>query len=316
MVRIKIEGEYIDIDIREELEQFEWNSATWTDVKLVAASPFRYDRTPSFFVDLTSGGWADSGAYDTEWESGNLAKLLSFLRNETYEETCEYLIEVYGVRKELSGRIKLPTVRIRERRPRIVLDNSILRNYRYYNSYLESRAISPRVAKFMRAGYSPSQRAITLPWFHPDGTLANIKFRKTCGKTFWYYKGGSPIRTLIYGIDKVYRHDLCEVVVCEAEIDALSWWTAKRPAIAVGGTSVTETQLNIIRKSPIETLILALDNDKPGTKLGDVLTKGLKGYVTIKQVRVPQRYKDANEALVDGVDLEKLPIQSYRSAGL
>src|SRR5699024_8339991 len=98
----------------------------------------------------------------------------------------------------------------------------------------------------------------------PDGKLANIKFRKVSGKLFWYEKGAAPVRTLVYGIDKVYKHELKEVVVCEAEIDALSWYSSGKPAIALGGTTVTEKQLEIIRKSPIEELTLAMDNDSPG----------------------------------------------------
>ena len=40
----------LDVDIRTELEAFPWIRPRWDSEKLIAASPFRYDRTPSFFV--------------------------------------------------------------------------------------------------------------------------------------------------------------------------------------------------------------------------------------------------------------------------
>ena len=96
MPHVKINGKYIDVDIVEELSAFDWTRPKWSEDKLIAASPFRYDSTPSFFVSLENGVWADSGAYDEDYASGNFTKLLAFLRDESYEETAEYLTDIYA----------------------------------------------------------------------------------------------------------------------------------------------------------------------------------------------------------------------------
>lgn len=310
---IKINGQHLDVDIRGELEQFEWIKPRWTSDKLIAASPFRYDSTPSFFVNLDgeyAGTWADSGAYDADYESGNFAKLLAFLRDETYEETVEYLFEMYGGPKlDESGKVSIPPVKLEESRRRIALSEEYLDPYRFRHPYLGKRGISEKVQRFMGVGYSKKDKAVTMPWRHPDGSLANVKFRKVYGKAFWYSKDAAPIRTLVYGIDKVYRHNLTEVVVCEAEIDAMSWMTDGKAAIAVGGTTVTKKQLDLIRKSPIERLIIARDNDKAGGKLGRKLFEGLNGYVELAEITIPSEFKDANDALVAGVKLDELPVK-------
>lgn len=302
---IRIQGVEVDVDIRGELEQFDWIKPKWTGNKLIAASPFRYDRTPSFFVNLETGGWKDSGAYDTDYESGNFAKLLAFLRNETYEETCEYLLELYAPKKVIEEYIKIPQVELKPPKRQIISED-ILKELAYRHPYLKRRGISEKVQRFMGVGYSKENKAVTMPWRHVDGSLANIKYRKVEGKAFWYQRNAVPIRTLVYGLDKVYRHNIREVIVCEAEIDAMSWMTCGKPAIAVGGTSVTQTQLDLIRRSPIENLIIAEDNDKAGGKLGRQLAEGLRGSVALYKVRIPSDYKDANEALVAGVDLGEL----------
>ena len=310
---IKISGVSLDVDIRTELEEFTWIRPRWTSDKLIAASPFRYDHTPSFMVNLDgdyAGTFVDSGAYDADFESGGFPKLLAFLRDETYEETVEYLLNMYGVSEDTSGQVTIPSVKLRPPKRRITLDSALLDELAYRSPYLEKRGISEKVQRFMGVGFSRRSNAVSMPWKHPDGTLANVKYRKTQGKTFWYEKGAAPIRTLVYGIDKIYRHSLSEVVVCEAEIDAMSWMEAGKPAIALGGTAVTQTQLDLIRKSPIERLVVAQDNDKAGGKLGRKLIEGMRGYVEVAEVALPSEYKDANEALVVGVKLDELPTKN------
>lgn len=307
MPQVKIFGRFIEVDIKEEIARFPWTKPKWSEEKLTAASPFRYESRPSFFVDLRNGGFHDSGAFDDDCESGSFVKLLSFLRDETYEETCEYLIKLYDVPTvDENGRVVIPSISLRKEKERVSLDESRLKPHQFRHQYLANRGINERTQRFMGVGYSKASRSITLPWRHPDGVLANIKYRKIQGKVFWYEQEAAPVKTLVYGIDKVHRHGLKTATVCDAEIDALSWYTSGIPAIALGGSAVTKEKLDIIRKSPIETLIVAMDNDKVGAKMRRQLAQGLQGYMTLKYVEYPAEYKDANESLVNSVDLSKL----------
>ena len=307
MANITVDGYPLDIDIRAELEEHPWHKPNWKAGKLLAASPFRDDRTPSFFVDLETGGWSDSGAYDTEYERGNLAKLLSFFRNETYEETVEYLVDTYGVgERKPEERIELSVPTLQSVQERKVFAPSYLEPYAYRNQYLNNRGIPEKIQRFMQVGYSRKEKAVVIPWHHPDGALANVKFRQIYGKLFWYARGGAPIHSLVYGIHKVYAKDIREAVICEAEIDALSWMTCGVFAVAIGGASISEKQLDILRRSPLEHVWIAMDNDSPGRKATSVLKRGLRGYVHVDSVEIPAPHKDANEALQAGVDLSRI----------
>src|SRR5699024_9967546 len=113
---IKIQGVEMDVDIRGELEEFSWVRQRWSESKLMAALPFRHDRVPSFTVTLYveyAGTFVDSGAYDADYESGNFPKLLAFLRDETYEETCDYLFEIYAPNEESKTRLEVPEVSLK-----------------------------------------------------------------------------------------------------------------------------------------------------------------------------------------------------------
>lgn len=286
----------LNFDVRRELEQFEWHRARWTHDKLIAASPFRYDKTPSFFVNLESGGWCDSGATDTEWTSGGITKLIAFLRNETYEETRDYLHAKYNPEWDgestLSLLVRLTNPSERKTQP---LDMAVLHPYRFRHPYLARRGISEEVQRRMSIGYCKRSRAVTIPWFLPDGRLANVKHRKVDSKVFWYYSGGWPLRSLLYGIDRVYKERTRQAVLVEGEIDAMYCMAAGWPAIAIGGSAFTDEKAELIARSPIERLIIATDNDEVGGKIREDVVARLGGAVTLEVAEIPCQYKDVNE---------------------
>lgn len=286
------------IDVESELREFEWVKPRWTADKLIAASPFRYDKTPSFMVRLQpygkypAGVWTDSGAYDEEWRSGNFVKLLSFLRNETYEETEEYLRTKYMVSADGDIAVAKPKLKVKRYRQPLDLTFS-----QAPVEYLKRRSISDQIQRMFGVGFDPKSNAVILPWRLPDGRLANVKYRKTYGKAFWYERSGWPIRELIYGMDLIYSRQIRRAAIVEAEIDAMSMWTAGIPAVAVGGASFNGYKRDIILRSPIEELIIATDNDKPGDRLRAEIERELGGLLRIGHKRFVG-VKDANEALI------------------
>ena len=296
MESLRIRGQDVAVDIRVELERFNWVRPKWSSDKLIAASPFRYDKTPSFFVNFTgeyTGCWGDSGAYDAEWASGNFTKLLSFLRNETYEETEEYLLGEYGW-TDVTETVTIRHVKLNIQRARQSLSADILAKHTEDFTYLSKRGISEDVQRQMGVLYDRERKAAVIPWNLPNGQLANVKYRTVYGKTFWYHKGGRPIRELVYGIENAQP----TTVICEAEIDALSWQTAGVAAIAVGGASFNGWKRDLIIRAPIEELIIATDNDKAGGKLRREIEEMMRGHVRVRQAYVRTDCKDANEALV------------------
>lgn len=298
----------MELDMRSELAVFPWTRATWTEDKLVAASPFRYDRTPSFYVWLRdnpvanakAGYWQDYGASDPEYQRGGPVKLLAFLRNETEEETREYLRWRYGYGGKVTAdpdelALDLSVTLLPPAEPYRPLDVRILDEYSAPHPYLSSRGISEDAQRMFRTGYSPRQRAVTIPWFNADGTLGNVKYRRVDEKTFWYVKGGRPIREMVYGLHIVYERNIRRAVLVEAEIDAMYLWTDGIPAVAVGGSAFGDVKAELLRKSPIEELRVATDNDEAGAKLKAQVFEKMAGYCELYDVEIPKEYKDVNE---------------------
>lgn len=288
------------IDVEAELREFDWIRPKWTYDKLIAASPFRYDRTPSFFVNLVErngfpeGTWSDSGAYDESYKSGGIVKLLAFLRNETYEETTEYLIAKYVELSE-STDYMLILPRLRNNYVSLPLSSSIIETG--LSPYLTRRKISEEVQSQAGVGKSRYYGFVAIPWYSPDGQLSNVKYRATRGKTFFYEKDARPIGKLVYGAN-LYNTSYDDLIVCEAEVDALSWRTVGVNAIAVGGVSFSKEQADIIRRMPFKRLIVAGDNDKAGHRFNAQVVRALRNERSLAVIDwTGVSSKDANEVL-------------------
>lgn len=301
MAIIKLRNQTIDVDIESELRQYEWTRPHWLHDRLQAASPMRYERNPSFFI-LTkearsgsgeiypAGTWSDQGADDPEWASGSLPKLLAFLRNETYEESVEYLLYRYGVAQ--AGERELLVPRLEIVKPITRISDAALSGLTTDYMYLNSRGISDEVQRQANVMYDKTRKAIAIPWYNASGHLVNVKYRRIDSKVFWYEKGAVPIRDLVYGIELASKI----TVICEAEIDAHSYREVGVAAIAVGGSSFSEAKRDIIRRSRIETLIIITDNDKAGAKLRKEIAESLRYVVKVRHGYI-EGAKDANEAL-------------------
>ncbi|MBM7600479.1 DNA primase [Virgibacillus halotolerans] len=308
MAIIKVRGHDVDVDIEAELREYDFgHRARWSSDKLVASSPFRVDKAPSFWISLDgdyAGVWGDSGALDDEYAGGNFAKLLGHLRNESQEAAEEYLLEEYGALYvvEQGEDIVLPTPTLRTKTQDKELPSSIVTQA--VSPYLITRGISADVQEEHGIGYSEQYRGFTaIPWRFPDGRLGNVKYRSTRDKRFFYVKGATQIRRLVFGMDVVNREQSEEVVLCEGEIDAMSWQVAGVPAIAIGGAHISRQQIDIIRRSPIKRLLLGGDNDEMGRRLNEQVADVLRGYVELVDVDYEDE-KDANDVLlVKGADL-------------
>ncbi|KMK75413.1 toprim domain-containing protein [Alkalihalobacillus pseudalcaliphilus] len=289
----------LEIDVRTELERYDWRRATWGADKLIACSPFREDSTPSFYVWLdgeNAGYWGDSGT----GERGGFTALLARLRGESEAETAEYLRVEYG----------LDTAVITDKPPKLARLQRVLAPPKNTASlavpavepsaYLAERGIPAEIQALYGAGQAGD--TVVLPWLDARGRVRALKYRLTDRKAFWYAKGGVPVRELIYGLDVVYRQRAAVAVITEAEIDAMSAAMAVAGesyiGIATGGSKFSREKAELLMRSPLERLIVASDNDEAGRLLAADIKRWLGGHMRVDCVEWGGSLrKDINEVL-------------------
>lgn len=303
MAIINIRGQSVEVDIERELREYDFGyGARWTVDKLVASSPFRNDHSPSFFVNLSgeyAGTWGDSGSADEQYSRGNFVSLIAHLQGIGYDEAAKYLLDTYGTEykegTEKQIRIIAPNLS-EEKEPRNLSDDLVTQAI---SPYISSRGITDDVQQLYAIGYGENYTGFTaIPWHTPQGRLANVKYRSTKDKRFFYEKDATPVRKLIYGMDVINEIEDDYAVICEGEIDVLSWRTAGVPAIAVGGSHASEEQIDEIKRSRLRRLYLGGDNDEQGRNLNRQIEKEMRGYAEMFEVDYGEE-NDANDVLMN-----------------
>lgn len=296
MQTLQINEKPVIVDIKAELESFDWENARWQGDKLIANSPFRNEHRPSFFVNLEgelAGFWADSGAVDPRKEKGNFVWLIALLRNWSCNAAEMYLLEKYGFPDVEKKQLKPALSRIEKESELIILNGftSLPKS-----TYLESRGINADIQELYGVG-GDAEKAI-MPWRTKEGLPANIKYRRVDTKEFWYERGATPLTELVFGMDVVLREKPQTIALCEAEIDAMSWCLLRKNTIgvAVGSSKLSEGQIELIKRMPAERIILAADNDKAGKKLNQQAKMAFGGLFKLEYANYGS-YKDANNKL-------------------
>lgn len=287
---ILVRGIELDIDVREEIERYEWRNVRDKGVEFVCCSPFRDEKHASFSINLETGLWIDFGSYDDHWKKGNLVRLLAWLEDTTEEDIEDGLLEGYGYE-----------VDDEENRLEIDLDATAARQKFFekedvapYSTpeygYLEGRGVSRSVQDAFGIGYDRKGKgAVAFFWRDAfTGAIVNIKFRLIHEKKFYYADGGQQVKNHLYGLWEARQAGHHDLYLVESEIDALYLWSVGIPAIALGGSFLSESQKEIVVRSDIESLVIATDNDEAGNRVRRQIRRELGGDVILRDLVLPE----------------------------
>lgn len=283
------------------------------DNKLQACSPFRYEKRPSFAVNLENGSWIDSGATDDSMRKGHFTQLLAFLREETWFDTEDYLLEKYATivvdvdTLELNFTLETET-------PYRTFSKEELSPFMWRVNYLTSRGITEKIQRAFQIGYDRENKAVMIPWHDHQGNVINMKFRSILHKKFWYHPEGQRIKQHVYGLHFIKKHNIKRVFAVESETDALYLWSHGVPAIAFGGASMSEDQKRLLIRSPIEEFVIATDNDAVGRRFAKTLQEELSTHFDIFMLDFPECYKDMND--IPSEEISNITMGSLYKVGL
>lgn len=205
----------------------------------------------------------------------------------------------------------------------------------YLHYLTETRKFTKENIEFMEFGFLPSQKELfeylTTLNFEKD-IIDKIKLHPSIGKTHclilpyrdnfgkcigiiaraisnnepkYIYSTGLEKKSTLFGLSSFYGDTL---VVVEGIIDALIVKSkGYSNIVALGGTRLTEEQIEIIKRRGIKKLIFCLDNDEAGKKATidnalSILEKDIK--IELFASDLPEKYKDIDEYLQEN-DIKK-----------
>ena len=183
-----------------------------------------------------------------------------------------------------------------------------LDKYRYTHPYLYKRGMTDEVIELFDLGYDRDMQAITFPVRDVRGNCLFIARRSVKTKFFNYPEG---VEKPLYGLYEYYRMfsdskrayfelwekvnpKANEMIVCESMLDALSFWTVGKYAVALNGLG-NELQFKQLRQLPCRQIILATDMDERGLAARERIRKNLNDTKLIAEYFFPEGRKDAND---------------------
>ena len=165
----------------------------------------------------------------------------------------------------------------------------------------EGAAIRERLARlgiYRKSGHEHFNGAIVFPIFDENGNVSGIYGRKICqnltpGLLYHLYLSG-PHKGIFNASGFSVSPDL---ILCEAIIDALSFWCAgfRNVTASYGVNGFTQDHLEAFKKAGIKRIFIAYDRDEAGDSAAADLSKQLinEGYECFR-IQFPKGM-DANE---------------------
>ena len=193
-----------------------------------------------------------------------------------------------------------------ERHKRYITEEE-LDKYRYTHPYMYKRGLTDEIIELFDIGYDRDMQAITFPVRDIRGNCLFIARRSVKTKFFNYPEGVEKPLYGLYELHKIGAFEKYEVVkldgsakgideliVCESMLDALSFWTVGKCAVALNGLG-NELQFKQLRNLPCREIILATDMDERGLAARERIRKNMKNTKIIAEYFFPEGRKDAND---------------------
>lgn len=176
-----------------------------------------------------------------------------------------------------------------------------LDKYRYVHPYMYKRGLTDDIIELFDIGYDSDSKCITFPVKDIQGNCLFVARRSVVGKYFNYPAGAiKPLYGLyeLYSVGLIgkYNHGydtVKEIIVTESMLDALSFWTIGKYAVALNGIG-NELQFKQLRDLTCRKIILATDNDKAGKEARKRIRQNVKNKIITEYI-FPEGRKDANE---------------------
>ena len=168
------------------------------------------------------------------------------------------------------------------------------------------RGLTDEVIELFDIGFDSDTQCITFPIRDINGNCLFVARRSVNTKFFNYPEGVEKPLYGLYELTKKYppfmtdvygqkpRSHPTEVIVTESMLDALSFWTIGKDAVALNGLG-NELQFKQLRQLPCRKIILATDMDERGLAARKRIKENLHNRKIVTEYMFPKGRKDANE---------------------
>lgn len=148
---------------------------------------------------------------------------------------------------------------------------SLLKRYSLPTRYWLDRGFTQDTIKAFQLGMDMMSDAVTIPLRNDRGDLLGVirRFLEEDVDLRYKYPKGFKRSMNLFGSWLVEHLDTDMVVLTEGAVDAMMLWQAGIPALAIYGSSISPTQVRLLRRLGVGQVVLFFDNDKAGKEARD-----------------------------------------------
>ena len=255
--------------------------------QLTGLCPFHDDRNPSFSANLETGQW---NCFACDDKQGNAKQFAELVEDNTF---ITRNTEVANSIKTKSKKYKKPNwIKGQDISDKVVhffKDRGISRQTIIINDVQGKKVYMPQ--------YDKKVLSIAFPYYDRQSDVLNVKYRSLQDKNFMQTKGG---RKVFYGLKTFPQGDTTAIIV-EGEIDSLTLdeidYTFNL-SVPNGANGLKFLNNHSKLLDQLETIIIAVDNDKAGQELKKKLINRFSNK-NLWEVDYPDNCKDVNDVLVN-----------------
>lgn len=237
------------------------------NTELMCECPF-CQGTASLQFNVDNGLWLCFRC-DAKGSSKTLVKRLGG----TYTDPA---VSVEAIHKHMD---RLRMLRKREEKSDRVLDESVLRRYKFRDSYWsDTRGFSEETIAAWDLGYDPIKDRNTIAYRNIDGELLGViqRLKDPDVEIRYIYPDGFNRKGSLFGSWKI-KDRKCAIV--EGATDVIGLYDSQRPALAQYGSSISDGQILLLHRLGIHELVMFYDYDEAGLKAEERSREAIKGII-------------------------------------
>lgn len=149
-----------------------------------------------------------------------------------------------------------------------ISENNLLK-YKFPTKYWLGRGFTQEVIDIFDLGYDPLGNIATIPFRDVHGNLQGVIKRYLDPDVELKYKYPKGFKRSLHMFGSWFvaeDQEITTVALVEGSLDAIKCWQAGVPAMAVYGSSVSKTQIKLLRRLGITNIVLFFDDDDAGDK--------------------------------------------------
>lgn len=163
---------------------------------------------------------------------------------------------------------------------------------------------------------------IAFTWYDKVNNVAGFSFRKPTNQNTpmkYVFNKEAPKSTMLFNIDNWKLNKEKKLVIVEGTFDALaaSYLSTEEAReqyhfVAMGGSSLTQGQVELLKSHNVTEAILLIDNDKAGEKYQSSIQKLTQYGINASIARIPKeaKAKDIDELLCKHADNKEINIMT------